>query len=289
MKITIIGANGQLGTDLVNALAREELVPLTHDELDICDAEQTRTQLVREHPDVVINTAAYHRVDECELHIERAFAVNAAAVRTLALICRDLGATLVHFSTDYVFRGDQRRPYTEDDLPGPLSAYGVSKLAGEHFVQALCEQYFLVRTCGLYGVAGSRGKGGNFVESMITQARAGQAIRVVDDQILTPTSTEELARKVAQLIRTREYGLYHLTSNGECSWYEFAKAIFTLLGWSANLSPMSSAAFGARAKRPPYSVLAHTHLARLGLDDLRPWQEALRSYLEWKGYVHEIQ
>jgi dTDP-4-dehydrorhamnose reductase len=219
-------------------------------------------------------------VDGCEDEPERAFAVNAMAVRDLAIAAKGSGAVLVHFSTDYVFDGRQRRPYRETDPPGPLSVYAASKLAGEYFVRATLERYFLIRTCGLYGIAGSRDKGGNFVETMLRLAREGRDIRVVGDQVLTPTSARELARKVRQLVETGQYGLYHITNNGECSWYQFAQAIFELAGLNPRLLETTSAAYGARANRPAYSVLDNANLYRLGLDDLRPWHEALKEYLE---------
>jgi dTDP-4-dehydrorhamnose reductase len=211
----------------------------------------------------------------------KAYEVNALAVRHLAQWAKAHGAALVHFSTDYVFDGTLKRPYTEADLPCPLSAYGVSKLAGEHFIRAIHEKHFIIRTCGLYGVAGSSGKGGNFIELMLRLARDGKEIKVVGDQELTPTSAKELARKVRQLVDTGVYGLYHITNNGACSWYEFAAAIFQLAGLAPRLEKTTSAAFGARAVRPAYSVLENANLrSSLGLDDLRHWRDALADYLD---------
>jgi dTDP-4-dehydrorhamnose reductase len=160
-----------------------------------------------------------------------------------------------------------------------LSAYAVSKLAGEYFIRAIHDRHFIIRTCGLYGIAGSSGKGGNFVETMLRLAVEGKEIRVVNDQVLTPTSAKELARKVRHLVETRTYGLYHITNNGACSWYEFATAIFDLNGLKPRLEPTTSTAFGARANRPAYSVLDNANLRSLGLDDLRHWRNALVDYL----------
>ncbi len=279
MKVAIIGASGQLGHDLVKALAGEELVPLTHADVEICDAASVDALMTRHSPQIVVNLAAYHKVDECEGNPERSFAVNALGVRNLARACQEHGATLLHMSTDYVFDGRKGSPYAEDDPPCPINVYGISKLAGEYFVRYICPQYFIVRSSGLYGVAGSSGKGGNFIELMLRLAREGKDIRVVNDQVLTPTYTVDLARKIVQLIHTQHYGLYHITSAGSCSWYEFASKIFELAGVAANLSPTTTASFGAPATRPAYSVLAHQALARIGLDDLRPWPEALAAYL----------
>jgi dTDP-4-dehydrorhamnose reductase len=170
-------------------------------------------------------------------------------------------------------------PYTEADEPNPFSAYGISKLAGEKFLSYLWEKHFLIRTCGLYGHAGLDGKGMNFVENMLKKAQTGQPLRVVHDQRVTPTSTRELARKVTELIETNYFGLYHITSGGDCTWYEFAREIFALAGITAQLEPTTQNEFNAPARRPAYSVLENARLKNLGLDDLKPWREALREYL----------
>ena len=279
MKTILIGANGQLGSELRQAFADYDLVPLTHAELELTDRAQVRDALHKYRPGLILNTAAYHRVDECEEYAERSFAVNALAVRDLAIAAKEIAAVLVHFSTDYVFDGRQRRPYREVDAPGPLSVYATSKLAGEYLVRAVLDRHFIIRSCGLYGLAGSRDKGGNFVETMLRLAAQGKEIRVVGDQVLTPTSAKELAKKVRQLVETGQYGLYHITNNGECSWYQFAAAIFELSGVHPRLVETTSAAFGARAARPAYSVLDNANLRSLGLDDLRDWRDALKQYL----------
>ena len=285
MKIMIIGAGGQLGSELVNILQDDTLIPLTHIDIEMTNQEQVNDILSSNMPDVVINTSAYHRVDDCEDNIDKSFSVNAYAVRTLAKICSELRTVLVHFSTDYVFGGEIQTPYTEDDMPNPMSVYAVSKLAGEYFARNNCQRHFVIRTCGLYGAKGISGKGGNFVELMLRLAREKRPIRVVADQIVTPTYAKELAVKVSQLIRTDHYGLYHMTNDGGCSWYEFARTAFDLTGIKANLSPTTSAEYGAKARRPAYSVLENRNLKRLGLDNMRPWKEALKKYLEEKGYI----
>ncbi len=285
MKILIIGAKGQLGTDSVMALRHHQVIALTHKEIEVCDDQGTRKILEEYKPQVIINTSAYHRVDLCEDHLEETFKVNTYAVRNLAEICQDLGSVLVHLSTDYVFGGEKESPYREEDLPNPLNVYGVSKLAGEYFVRQICQRYFIIRTSGLYGVAGASGKGGNFVELMIRLAKEGRPIKVVKDQILTPTYTKELAKKIAQLIETGEYGLYHVTNNGQCSWCEFARVIFELVGLHPDLSATTSEEFGAKAKRPHYSVLENTNLGKLDLDNLINWREALEQYLKEKGHL----
>jgi len=285
MKVLIIGCTGQLGTDLVRAMKDKELVTLSRRELEVCNFDNTRKILNEHGSDIVINTAAYHKVDECEDNVEKSFRVNAYAMRNLADTCRELDYTLVHMSTDYVFDGQKKRPYTEEDTPNPLNVYGVSKLAGEYFVRNLCEKYFIVRTSGLYGVAGASGKGGNFVELMLRLARENKPIRVVNDQVLTPTYTKELAEKMKQLIETEQYGLYHITNNGECSWYEFARTIFQSVGLRPDISPVATEEFGAKAKRPKYSVLDNASLREIGLDNMRAWKEALKAYLREKGWI----
>jgi len=280
MTTLLIGANGQLGSELRQALSDHELVPLRHSDMELTDPAQVRGALARHRPDLILNTAAYHRVDACEDEPERAFAVNALAVRDLALAAEALSATLVHFSTDYVFDGRQRRPYREVDRPAPLNVYGASKLAGECFVQAIVTRHFVVRTCGLYGFAGKSEGSGNFVETMLRLAGGGRDIQVVTDQVVTPTSAKDLAWKVGELVRTDAYGLYHITNRGACSWFQFARTIFELSGVEATLRETTSAAFGAKARRPLYSVLDHDRLRQVGLAEMRIWQEALADYLE---------
>jgi dTDP-4-dehydrorhamnose reductase len=248
--------------------------------LDVCDHAKVRKILTEKAPEVVISTAAYHRVDECEEHPEKALEVNALAVRNLALVCKEIGAILVHFSTDYVFDGEASRPYVEKDTARPLSAYGISKLTGEHFIRYLYDNYFVLRLCGLYGVRGSMEKGTNFVETMLKMAQEGKDIKVVADQTLTPTYTLALASRIKALVETRRYGLYHMTCEGECSWFEFAKAIFELSGLKPNLSPTTSVIYMTPAKRPRYSVLENENLKSVPSVEPMPfWRDALRDYL----------
>jgi len=282
MKILLTGANGQLGTDLLKICraAGDAVVPVDIEQLNICVDEQVSQALAEHKPDVVINTAAYHRVEECEKNSALAFEVNATAVMKLAQACDKSGAILVHFSTDYVFGGYPRTtPFEETDRPAPVSVYGMSKLAGEHLLSSYTDRYFILRVCGLYGTAGSMGKGGNFVETMLKKAAAGDAIRVVDDQILTPTYTVDLARAIRALLPTERFGLYHLTSEGECSWYDFTRHIFKSAGIQANLQPCKTHDFFSPVKRPAYSVLSKAKYRSLGLS-IPSWQDALPRYLQ---------
>jgi dTDP-4-dehydrorhamnose reductase len=281
MRILLIGAAGQLGQELLPVLEKggHKVVPVTHEQLEICSAEAVRQAVANAGAQSIINTAAFHRVDDCEDQADKAFAVNVMGVRNLAQAAEHAGAALVHFSTDYVFGGEKRTPYLETDLPQPLSIYAMSKLAGEFAARRYCSRHFVVRTCGLYGIGGSRSKGGNFVETMLKLAAQKKTIRVVADQIVTPTSTTDLAERVVPLLESGNFGLYHMTNTGECSWYEFAAEVFRLARVPADLQPIDSRTFGARARRPAYSVLDNCRLRASGIAEFRPWQEALTGYM----------
>lgn len=238
-----------------------------------------RARLEALRPDVVVNTAAFHNVPKCETEVAQAYALNAAAPGALAAICDDLGARLVHVSTDYVFDGAKQTPYVETDRPMPLNVYGISKLAGEYAVLARGGRHQVVRSSGLYGVRPCRAKGGNFIDTMYRLAAQQPVVKVVNDEILTPTFTGDLAAQIRVLALDGEPGLYHATSGGSCSWYEFARAIFELGGFTTPLEPTTVTAFAAPVKRPFYSVLENAALARQGLDRMRPWREALADYM----------
>jgi len=280
-RCVVIGATGQLGSDLVRTFDRPgELVPLGSRDLDILDAASARSTLEDLRPTCVLNAAAYNLVDRAEDERQRAFALNAEAVGALAAVCQALGALFVHFSTDYVFDGRKRTPYLESDSPAPLSAYGESKLAGERLALERCEQTVIFRVSGLFGVAGSSSKGRtNFVETMLRLAREGKPLHVVADQVLGPSYTLDMARKIWTVLPKVAHPIYHLTSAGHTSWYDFARRALELAGVRADLTPVTAAEFGARARRPAYSVLAHAHLAALGEDDLRSWDAALAAYV----------
>jgi dTDP-4-dehydrorhamnose reductase len=286
--VVIIGARGQLAADLQPALRGVRVTGLTHVDVDVCDPARTRAVVGNLRPDVLINTSAFQNVDLCEDEPALAFAVNAIAVHGLAQLARALDCTLIHFSTDYIFDGRARSPYTEQALPNPLSVYGASKLAGEHLMRNFCPRHFLIRTGGLYGVAGSRSKGGNFVETMIRLGKSGDPVRVVDDQVVTPTATADLAAAIATLVEREgrvPYGLYHVTNAGQCSWHEFAKTIFELCGMRVDVSAVTTREWGAKAARPAFSVLNHSHWVEVGFEAPRPWREALRDYLRTTGRI----
>lgn len=283
MKILLLGAGGQLAHDLAKALAGHEVIPWTRAELDLgaCPSDLA-DRLRATGAEVLVNSAAYNLVDQAESDPEPAFQVNAFGPRQLARACEQVGMALCHFSTDYVFglepgRGD---PWNVQDAPGPVSVYGTSKLAGEYAVRASCTKHYVLRTCGLYGVKGSRGKGGNFVETMLRLAGKEGPLRIVSDQTCTPSYTADVARAAAALIETNAYGLYHVTNGGQCSWHEFAREIFRQAGLSVECQPISSAEFGAAARRPPFSVLANEKLRDAGVTPPADWRDALGRYLE---------
>jgi dTDP-4-dehydrorhamnose reductase len=274
LKHVVLGAAGQLGRDLCPRLSGE-VIGLTRDQADLTRPDGLRKVLGDLRPDVVINCAAYNLVDRAESEPDEAFAVNAWGVRALAQICRDLDCRLVHFSTNYVFglEHSRRTPYCETDAPGPLSVYGLSKLAGEYLVRAVCPRHTVIRAGGLFGVWGSGGKGGNFVELMLRAAEQGKPLRVVDDQVCTPSYTVDVAQATALLVSDACEGVYHLTNSGWCSWHEFAEAILEMAGVKADLTATSSREYGAAAARPEYSVLASC------LGPLRDWRDGLAAYL----------
>jgi dTDP-4-dehydrorhamnose reductase len=279
-RIAVIGATGQLGTDLVDVLADTDLVPLTHADADICDHAGTKRALERVRPDVVINAAAHNKVDAAETEPEAAFRTNALAVWNLAELSRRLDFMFVHVSTDYVFGGEKRTPYREDDRPNPINVYGVSKLAGEHLCLAASDRCLLIRTSGLYGVARRPGRADNFVNTMLRLATEERPIRVINDQTLTPTFTADLARSIRTLALDEDrHGLYHVTNAGECTWYEFATKVFELSGLRPDVAPINTEELGAAARRPAYSVLAHGRLREAGVAEPRPWTDAVTDYL----------
>jgi dTDP-4-dehydrorhamnose reductase len=278
MTVAILGSAGQLGRDL---LTLRPAIALTRCDIDLSHPDTIRTALEKHRPTVLVNCAAYNLVDKAEVDPTPAMTVNFHGVSELAKQCGAMGIKLVHFSTDYVFglSGDNAMsPLRESDPPGPLSVYGLSKLAGEYAVRQFCPQHLVLRTCGLYGVWGSGGKGTNFIETMLKLAGMGKALNVVNDQHCTPSYTKDVAEATWTLIDREANGLFHVTNSGATTWHDLAKECFSQTQTSANLSPTTTAAYGAPAARPPYSVLSCDKLAKLGIT-LRPWPDALRAYL----------
>jgi dTDP-4-dehydrorhamnose reductase len=282
MRIAVIGADGQLGVDVCQEFEQngDEVHRLGHPQLEITSSESAQDVLSKIEPDVIVNTAAFHHVEQCEQYPAKAFAINAAGVRNVATTASRLGAIIFHVSTDYVFDGAKGTPYVEEDRPQPLNVYGNSKLAGEYFVASTTPRYFVLRTAALYGRNPCRAKGGlNFVELMRKLGREGKEIKVVDNEFVTPTATLELARQMVKLSRSDAFGLYHATAEGNCSWYEFAREIFSLTGKEARLRIAAPGDFPAKVRRPEYSVLENAALKVIGMNTFRNWKDGLKEYL----------
>jgi dTDP-4-dehydrorhamnose reductase len=282
MRVAVIGANGQLGNDVVAAFSEngDAVHALTHSEIEISDTESVKRAILQVQPELIVNTAAMHHVENCEREPEKAFAANALGPKNLAAVAREVGAVLMHVSTDYVFDGEKHSPYVEDDSPRPLNVYGITKVAGEHFVRCTTDRHFVIRTSGLYGKSPCRAKGGlNFIELMLKLAKERGEVRVVEDEMVTPTSTAELARQIVKLSRSDQYGLYHATAESSCSWYEFAREIFALTETPVRLKAAAPGEFPAKVARPKYSVLENRALKARGLNLFRQWQDGLQEYL----------
>jgi dTDP-4-dehydrorhamnose reductase len=275
MRILVTGADGQLGTELMRALAPHgDLIPSTQADMDVTD-RRCAEFVAALQPEWVIHTAAATDVDACEREPERAMAVNAEGTRRVAEGCRRVGAALVYLSTDYVFDGRKGSPYAECDLPAPLNAYGRSKLEGEQATREVAPRWTIVRTAWLYGVHGK-----NFVKTILGKAAAGKSLRVVDDQVGSPTYAGDVADAVALLISRGRTGMYHVTNTGTCSWYEFAREILRLVGLDAiPVTPITSTELDRPARRPAYSALENAAWQATGFPPLRPWREALAAML----------
>jgi dTDP-4-dehydrorhamnose reductase len=282
MKIAVIGADGQLGVDVVTAFTAngDDVASLTHADIELSDKDSAANSLNALRPKIVVNTAAMHHVDKCEQDPAKAFAVNGLGAKNLALAAKEIGATLVHVSTDYVFDGEKRTPYEESDAPRPLNAYGNSKLSGEYFVRSTVPEHFIVRTSAIYGKSPCRAKGGlNFIELMLKLARERGEVKVVDDEFVSPTSTADIAKQIVALSRSDAYGLYHGTAEGSCSWYSFAQEIFKLTNTPVSLKVAGPNEFPIKVPRPKYSVLENAALKKQDLNVFRPWQQGLVEYL----------
>jgi dTDP-4-dehydrorhamnose reductase len=282
MKVAVLGANGQLGHDVASAFAAEgnTVTALTHEQVEVASLESVRSSLEGLRPGLVINTAAFHHVEKCEADPARAFAVNGMGARNVAQVTAALDVPLIHISTDYVFDGAKHAPYTEEDQPRPLNVYGNTKLSGEHFVSSINPRHFVVRVSAIYGENPCRAKGGlNFVELMLKLSGEREELRVVDDEFVTPTPTAQIARQLLELGRSSEYGLYHATAEGSCSWFDFAAAIFDLTGTRVRLERARPGEFPAKVPRPKYSVLENQALKSRALNVFTAWQEGLAHYL----------
>jgi len=271
VRVLVAGGDGQLGLELAELLPERghEVTALSHRELDIAGGAAVDGALEEHAPEVVVNAAAFTNVDLCETEMEAAYSVNALGPRNLVGACERRGASLLHVSTNYVFDGGQNRPYEPFDAARPISAYGRTKLAGEEHVMRLTNRWYVVRTAGVYG------RGHNFVRTMLRVAGERDSLKVKHDEYVSPTCARDLAAGIARIVEDKNYGLYHLTSAGSCSWYEFACEIFRLAGVEVEVVPVPSSEYPLPAARPANGVLSS-----LGSPGLRHWKEALADYLE---------
>jgi len=284
VKILLIGATGQLGGDILRNNDAHDIDAPDRDMLDLGRTKQMADYVRARRPAMVINCAAFHNVPLCEDEPEQAFRINCIAVRDLGAICQEIGAWLVTFSSDYVFCGDKRMPYLEDDRPAPLQIYGITRLAGEQAAFATApDRVVVIRTCGLYGSSGARSKGGNFVDNRVEEASKVSLIEMSSDQTVSPTSTDDLSRAVLSLISHPKLqpGVYHLVNEGACTWYEFTRAIVELIGLKVKVHPVDRGGKTGSMRRPLYSVLENSRAAALGIR-LPHWRDALERYLRAK-------
>jgi len=284
MRIVVIGSTGQLGTDLVKVLKNDhEVIGLTHRDIEVSDYNSCL--ILKEHkPDVIVNTAAFHKTDQCEDEPLKAFQVNALGAKNVTTISREIGAITVYISTDYVFDGSKDSPYIENDTPNPINTYGISKLAGELYTKQNPKHY-IFRVASLFGMAGASGKGGNFVETMITKAKKNESISVVDDMWMSPTYTKDAASIIKKVLELKlPFGIYHATNKGYCTWFQFAEEIFKLAGINADLKPIKTYQLQMKAKRPLFSALESVKLQEYNIK-VRDWKQALHDYLVEKGHI----
>jgi dTDP-4-dehydrorhamnose reductase len=284
MKMLLIGKKSQLGADIVRNNTNHEISAIDTKTIDIGSRESVNSAMQSHRPDVVVNTTAFDDVLLCETDPMIAFAVNCLAVRDLAIACSRVGAVFVTFSTDYVFDGEKRALYSEEDKPMPLQIYGISRLAGEYAaLSAAFDSTLIIRTCGLYGIFGTQPAGGNFVDKRIQDAKAQRPLEMGSDQVVSPTYSHDLSRAVLKLLEhpQRGPGIYHLVNEGKCSWYEFTKAIYEIMGFTVTLKPVDRGGKSGDMKRPLYSALANTKARTLGII-LPHWRDALERYLQEK-------
>lgn len=285
-KVVVFGSAGQLGRELVREfqVRGHSAVGLDRTQVDITNSERVEAALAQHNPSLVLNSAAYNQVDIAERDPVDAYMVNALAVRNIAVACRQLDARLVHFSTDYVFDGRNRRPYTEDDPTHPLGAYAVSKLAGELYAQAYIEKPLIVRTSGVFGPGGRFTGRGNFIELMLRLASQNKPIRVVEDHIASPSYAPYLAARTADLIERGAGGVFHVGGGTPISWFEYARMIFRVAGIEAQLTPTNEREYRTAARRPKYSALSNSKLESLGLKPMPALEDAVRDYFAARSH-----
>lgn len=273
------GAKGMLGSDVCSLLSqREEVIPLGKEDLDVRQVDKVISLLSEIKPDVVVHCAGYTDVDGCELKPQEAYLVNTVGTWAVASACQKMDAVMLYVSTDYVFDGSKGKPYTEIDEPNPLNEYGRSKWGGEKVVQMLLRRFFIIRTAWLYGA-----RGRNFVRTILQKSKETKVLRVVRDQIGSPTYTVDLARAISHLLSSSFYGIYHITNQGAVSWFDFAREIVRLAGLDVEVVPIESSQWRSPARRPPYSALASIAWNAFGFPPMRGWQSALADFLSQIG------
>ncbi|QDR82788.1 dTDP-4-dehydrorhamnose reductase [Sporomusa termitida] len=276
MKMLITGGTGQLGrafSELTN-IADVQLFSFSSRELNVTDTQQIRTIFNQIRPDAVIHAGAFTAVDAAESQADAAFKVNVTGTRNIAAACLHYSSKLIYISTDYVFDGKSSHPYTEFDQPNPLNIYGRSKLEGEKIAARICPRLYIVRTSWLYGL------GHNFIHTILKLAKEREFLTIVNDQIGSPTNSLDLAQGIMTLVHTWDYGTYHMSNKGQCTWHEFAREIVRLTGQSVDIRPISTAELALPAARPAYSVLRNYMLELAGGDYFRSWQEGLQDYIK---------
>lgn len=282
MKILLIGKNGQLGQEIHKQSLEKgyEIQAFGREELDITDSKKVKKTIEKLRPTVVINASAFHVVSDCEIYPEKAFLINAIAVRNVAQLCENVDTPFITYSTDYIFDGGKGKPYVENDLPCPVQTYGVSKVAGEYLALAYNSKTVVIRSSGVYGGKhGSRSKGGNFALNLLATARTEKKIEVSSEQIVNPTYAVDLAKSSLDLlIHSNVKGIYHLTNNGYCSWAKFASEIIKIKGLPTRIIPVDRKGMAGKLRRPFFSALANMKAKKLGVI-LPPWQDAIRRYI----------
>lgn len=278
LRVVVTGAHGQLGFDLISILKNNnqyEVYGFGRQELDITNPKQVKEIIEKIDPDIIIHTAAYTNVDMAEKEQELAFKINVTGTQNIVLAASKQKAKLIYMSTDYVFNGNALYPYSESDSPDPIGVYGKTKLAGEEFVRTHHDKFFIVRTSWIYGEHGH-----NFVKSMLRLALENKSISVVNDQVGSPTYTEDLSDSLIEIMESEKYGIYHISNSGSCTWYEFACAIFEEANLPVNLKQCKTIDFPRLAHRPKYSVLSNTSIHKNGFSPIRHWREALHVFLQ---------
>lgn len=291
MKILLLGANGQLGSDILRknheSIHPVDIIAWKRSDIDITQKEEWIHKIKEQSFDVLLNCTSYHNTDHAEKTADMAFLINAFCVKEMALLCKEKNARFAHISTDYVFSHSKtERPHTECDSPSPLNIYGASKLMGESLAQMVHDNTVIFRVASLFGLMGASGKGGNFVETMIRIGREKGKLRVISDQVMSPTSTASIAEIILHALQKEiPSGVYHTVNSGKASWYEFAKTIIHQAGVSASVEPMPASEYPSVAVRPSYSVLDNTKLAK-HIGPIPTWEETLNSYLREKGHIN---